>query len=172
MVPDMTRTKGDVEEVWRSAVAGPTFINRLDHRGELSKVVEVAGGTQVHLTDLERRLNQQGFASVGQDLFTNGTLIPVDGVDAAVMAVVAANPNVLGDDQVAALVMGEADELGRRLAAITSPVTLGRLEAAAQADDVPVSRGRLVRARIDELSPRPNRTEGPRDVFGHPVSPH
>jgi hypothetical protein len=73
-------------------------INRLDHRGELTKHDIVDPGKKFNLTTEERRMNQELAARADMDVFSNGQLQPVrilDDVDDA--REIASNPNLMSE---------------------------------------------------------------------------
>jgi hypothetical protein len=77
--PSLVPSESGVE-VWRNATAGLVYINRIGEYGrKFSELIQPGRAFQV--TPTERRLNQNSVALAEFDVFTNGTLEPVDLID-------------------------------------------------------------------------------------------
>lgn len=148
-------------ETWRNPGQARVVIKRFDGRGEPNRDELIRGGATFTLTPQEREVNQRLAYNPDLDLFSNGTLVPVDLIEGSEAALAAArNPNLLSDDDMRGMVVrrgpastkAKADEaFGERLAAIQNATTLGRLLALAEEEDAPVSRVRAIQRRLAEV---------------------
>lgn len=148
-------------ETWRNPGQSRVVIRRADRRtGDMTGEEMVNGGKTFTITPLERELNQRMAYSPELDLFSNGTLTPIDlieGSDAA--REFARNPNLLSDGDMQRLVTparGKAKEasdaaFAEKLASINNPTTVARLLQLAEEEDAPISRVRAIQARLSEL---------------------
>lgn len=154
-------------ETWHNPGPGRVVILRTDGRGDL--VVEEMVGPERNfvLASAEREQMQRLAYSPEQDMFSNGTLMPVHLIEGSQMAREAAsNPNLLSDGDMRTLVTGKgkskpaaAAAFEEKLATIANATTLGRLLSLAEAEDAPVSRVRAIQRRLSEVEgvggPRP-----------------
>lgn len=176
----MVEARKDLES-WQNVTAGPVFVRRLDHRGELTKVEGVEGGKTLHLTPEERRINSESAADEGLDFFRNGQMQPLRLLDNSDEAKdLAANPNLLSETDMRALCARETHPktFEARVKAIRNPVTLERLLAVAHAEDATIKRVEVINARLVEISPslaRQHSSPAPpmesRSSYGRAVTP-
>lgn len=149
----------DELETWKNPTEGRVWINRLDYHGELDKVEVIGGGKTFHITQRERKLNQEMAYNSDLDMFTNGTLTPVRLIEGSEdAAAFAANPNLLSEDDMRGLVKpgrgpakATSDAFVDRLATIKNPATLERLLSLAREEDAPLSRVEAIQGRLAEL---------------------
>jgi hypothetical protein len=152
-------------ETWKNPTEGRVWVNRLDHRGELTRTEIIGSGRTFHLTAAERRLNQEMAVNPDLDIFSNGTLTPVRliGTDDAEAAAFASNPNLMTEGDMRTLVArpkGKAtDQFNERLATIRNPATLERLLSLAREEDAPLSRVEAIQGRLAEVSSTPMPSE-------------
>ncbi len=145
-------------ETWKNEGAATVFLRKLDRHGDLSEVVLVRGRGVVHLSEEERRLNQDLIVDAKYDWFKNGTFTPVRILpEAADADEIASNPNTLSEEDMRELVRTRGavgdKRFSKRLAETTNPITLDRLREIAQAEDASISRMRAIEDRIGEVAP-------------------
>lgn len=143
-------------ETWQNVTAGRVVINRIDHRGELTKTTIVDPGKKFSLTTEERKMNQELAARADLDVFSNGFLQPVrilDSVDDA--REIAANPNLMSEAEMRALMKPsvKTPDFAQKLATVTNSAALERLLALAEEEDATISKHEAIRARLREASP-------------------
>lgn len=141
-------------ETWENVSRGRVVIKH--KAGEYGRFKDelVNGGKKFHITQDDRRLNQELAANDGLDPFMNGILSPVRLLENSEDAeAILANPNVMGESEMADLVKGHFKSLEKRLGDITNPVTLERLLAVAKQSDASVSKVEAITARLQEVAP-------------------
>lgn len=164
-------------EVWRNESPGIAQVRKFDHRGELDKVELVRGGAVVSLTTEERKMNSSLAGSPEQDLFSTGVMRPVHILeDAEDAAAIAANPNLMSESKMRALVKGHPSTFKDELATVTNPITLQRLLNIAKEEDVANSRVEAIQGRLVGIGPSVQEvmtTAGPRvpEGIGRGVTP-
>jgi hypothetical protein len=164
-------------ETWQNASAGVVVVRKFDHRGELDKEEIVRGGQMVHLTEEERRMNQDLAASSAQDFFSSGVMRPVRILsDADDAAEIASNANLMSEDDMRKVVKGHPQSFAQKLGEISNPVTLHRLLQIAKEEDVANSRVEAVQKRLMGVGPSVTEvmtTAGPQpmDGIGKGVTP-
>lgn len=140
-------------ETWENATKGRVWIKKFGADGRLRDEI-VGSGRSIHLTDAERRINQEMAATEELDVFKNGILQPLrilDGTEAA--KEIAENPNHLSDSDIKSLVRGHHKTLDARLKAIRNPSALQRLLEAAREEDASISVLERIKARLSEVAP-------------------
>lgn len=169
------------QESWVNTAAGTVILNRLDHRGEMTRQETVVAGRTFHITTQERRINQEATASEDLDPFKNGMLRPVrllDGTEDA--KELASNPNTMSEEDMRALFRAHHKTFASKVNEIRNPYALERMLKMAGEVDTTVSRVDTIKARLAEISPdRPVEvqamaTGSGRDsaASGRPVTPH
>lgn len=181
----MTVTTSDVKaqnEIWLNPTAGVVFIKKHDHRGELTRDVQVDADKRVTLTKAEREENMGNSADPSLDVFRNGTLQPVRllGED-ELSRELANNPNAMSEEDMVALVKTRAvKDFLEKLEGVKNVNTLERLLAVAYDQDASVRKVETIKTRISEIrqassiggrSAEPIGPQRERGVFGRPVSP-
>lgn len=140
-----------IDEVWQSQAPGRIVVKK---RGEYGVEVEemVHGvGRKLHITDADRRMNQERAASDTLDVFQNGMLAPLSvGSKAEEFA---ANPNLLTEDDMIALVGAHPKTFEKKLAGITNPLVVERILEIAKDQDVTVKREAAIKAHLEEIIP-------------------
>ena len=167
-------------ETWESAIKGTIGVKKYDRRGDLTTEI-VRGGRKLHLTPDERRYNTEAAASLEQDPFSNGMLVPVQLVEDE--EEFADNPNVISASDMSSLFELHWKQFDERLATITNVSTLMRLIELASADDADVTVRQMnsIKARVMQVDPSIVLDDGdgdsvtsygdPRDDFAKAVSP-
>ncbi len=144
---------GEDLEVWESGIAGPIALRRLDTRGEFAATEIVHSGRKVHISTEERKMNQELCASPELDAFSNGGLRPVHLIDSAADAKeIAANPNLMTEDDMRQLLQAHPKTLVEQLGRIKNAVTLQRLLAIANDEDSSIKRVQAIEARINQVN--------------------
>lgn len=140
-------------ETWKNVAAGRVVLKQYNQRGELHDVL-LAGGKVVHLTPNERRINQELAATDDLDVFKNGFLSPVklldDEPDSAVLK---ANPNVMGEDEMVGLFKAHHKTFEKRIADISSETVLRRLSDLGKAENATFKQLELISSRLAEVAP-------------------
>jgi hypothetical protein len=160
-------------ESWRNVSAGTHFINRLDHRGEMTRVEMIESGKTFHLTPEERRINSEKAATADLDVFRNGFFEPVRLLDDSDEArELAANPNVMSESDMRALMKVHPKTFEAKIRSITNATTLQRMVGIAHDEDATIKRLSMIQGRLDEVTPSMAVPRGEeRSPFGRPVSP-
>lgn len=149
-------------ETWKNPNQGRVVVLKMDHRGELTREEMVRPEATFTITPAERALNQQLAYSPEVDMFTNGTLAPVQLLEGSdIAAAVAANPNLLSEREMHTLVTAAATEppdvaalaqaFAERLGSIANATTLRRLLDLAITDDAAYSRVTAIQRRLAEV---------------------
>lgn len=161
-------------ETWQNETLGVVAINRVGEYGRNS-VDLIQGGRRFQVTPQERRMNQNAVNSADQDVFTNGTLRPLDLLDddpdtERLMA----NPNILEEGELPRMFLLKGEQFRQRIAQITNPATITRIIDLARdpAYDATLFQYECVKRRelelrgdLDEPQPtRAARTEPPAGV--------
>lgn len=143
-------------ETWQNVTAGRVVINRMDHRGELTKTDLIDSGKKFNLSTEERKLNQELAARADMDVFSNGALQPVRILDSVEDArEIASNPNLMTDAELRALMKPsvKTPQFADKIAGITNTAALDRLLAMAEEEDATISKVQAIRNRVREVSP-------------------
>lgn len=142
------------KETWENSKAGPVYV-RVLYRGD-EKLTKVPSGGRVSLSPEEREMNQIRVMNDGQDFFANGDLVPIKLVDSAEdYAEVAANPNLLGEQELRGLFDLKVPEFANKVGEVSNVRVVERLIEIA--DDITgVAKGKLValQEKRDELTPK------------------
>lgn len=114
-------------ETWQNETHGVVAINRVGEYGRRT-VDLIQGRRRFQVTPQERRMNQNAVNSADQDVFTNGTLRPINLLDddpdtERLMA----NPNILDDEELPLLFKLKGERFRERIADITNPATIARV---------------------------------------------
>lgn len=141
-------------EVWENSTKGRIGVLKFDRRGDLRNEL-IRPGAKVHLTPDERQINQERAADNSLDVFQNGFLVPVrllDGTEDA--KEIASNPNLMSESDLRALFGKQWKAFGAQVAQISNQITLQRLLALADEDDVnaTVKQVAIIRDRLAEVS--------------------
>lgn len=144
-------------ETWENGTLGRVVIKKFGADGKLRDEV-VAGGRTFHITEQERRINQEMAATQSLDIFTNGVLQPneatmklLDGTESA--REIAENPNFIGEADLKALVKSHWKALQSRLQEIDQPHALVRLLEIAKETDASYATVSRIQERLQEVSP-------------------
>lgn len=150
----ITEDTGNLE-TWRNATRGRVVIKRVGPMGATRDDMIGAGKT-FHLTPQDRRLNQQMAAEEELDVFTNGTLVPVEIDESSEdYRELVENPNLLNDAQIAKLFKANDDVFAERISEIKNATTLERLHDLASQDETGarVSQLKMLDARLRQVQP-------------------
>ncbi|QBQ74866.1 hypothetical protein [Caudovirales GX15bay] len=129
--PDLVPKDSGVE-VWRNASAGKVYINRIGEYGRKFSEV-ISAGRAFQITPTERRLNQSACAQADLDMFTNGTLEPVNLLDDEPDTErLRTNPNLITDRDMRALFRLKGEVFRQRIEQITNTAAIHRLLEAAR----------------------------------------
>lgn len=146
-------------ETWKNDTAGTVVINRVGEYGR--RVVDlIHGGRQFQITPEERRMNQNAAHSAEVDLFTNGTLRPINLVDDDPdTEQLRNNPNILGEDDLPKLFELKGEVFRQRLTEIENPAVLERLAELSRDPrfDASLSQYEAIKTRIVELRTEPDK---------------
>lgn len=142
-------------ETWENITDSRYVLKKLNARGELAS--EIIGSRKTfHLTTQDRIINSEETASSRLDPFRNGMFSPVRLVDSTEDAEeIAANPNLIGEEEMAKLAKGKVDVLRKRIADVENPVVLKRLLEVAEVEDARITTLKAIRERIEEVAPSP-----------------
>lgn len=114
-------------EVWKNTTQGRVGLNRLGDYGRTRRE-RIEGGRQFTITPGERRLNQNKANRPEQDVFTNGTLLPVTLLpDEPDTAVLLQNPNLVTEPDMRHILRLKGDQLLDRISTITNASVLEEL---------------------------------------------
>jgi hypothetical protein len=114
-------------ETWQNETHGVVAINRVGEYGRRT-VDLIQGRRRFQVTSQERRMNQNAVNSAEQDVFTNGTLRPINLLeDDPDTEQLMANPNVLNEDELPLLFKLKGERFRERIADITNPATIARI---------------------------------------------
>lgn len=141
-------------ETWKSGVPGIVAINRLGEYGRV-RVELIKGGRTFTITPGERRMNQNQCADTAMDVFTNGTLQPVDLLDDEPdTPALRQNPNIVTDQDIERVFRLKGEMFAERLEQITNPAALERLAELARDPRLraTVQQYEMVKARQRALS--------------------
>lgn len=137
-------------ELWKSNAAGRVVVRKMGQYGvETEEMVE--GFRTLHISEADRKLNQERAASDDLDVFKNGMLSPIRLGDSA--AEFADNPNHLTESDMRELVKAHPKTFAKRISEITNPVLIGRLLEVAREEDCTMSRLELLQARMEDVDP-------------------
>ena len=148
-------------ETWENIAKSSHILKKYTSRGNGDMADEMIHGNKTfHVTTQERKINQEMAASPQDDPFANGRFSPVRLVDTADdLAEIAANPNLMGESDMVALVKGSLKALKERLAQVENQVVVERLLEVAASQDVTMGKDAAIRERLAELSPEINEVQ-------------
>lgn len=139
-----------VFETWKNQGAGNVVVKKRGEYG-VEKDEMVRGGKTLHISEADRRMNQERAAAESLDVFTNGMLAPLKVGDSA--AEFAENSNLLTEDEMRTLVRGHAKTFAKKLGEISNPIVVERLLQIAKEEDSTIGRVESIQARLDEVDP-------------------
>jgi hypothetical protein len=114
-------------ETWQNETQGVVVINRVGEYGRRADDL-IQGGRRFQVTPQERRMNQNAVNSADQDVFTNGTLRPLDLLEGDPDTKrLLANPNILDEDELPKIFVLKGEMFRQRIAEITNPSAIARL---------------------------------------------
>lgn len=147
------RRKSSELEAWENVSRSRYALQRINGRGDIT--TDLIGGKKTfHLSPEERYMNSELAADPKVDPFKNGRFAPVrlldDTEDAAEIA---ANPNLLGEGEIKALVTGKVEPLRARLSEIEQPVVVERMLQVAEAEDARMTSVKAIEDRLAQLNP-------------------
>lgn len=138
-------------ETWENTGDSRVVLKKYSHAGELIDEM-INGRRKVVLTTNERKINQELAATQKMDPFMNGTFAPVRLIETADdLEQIRANPNLMSEGDMKALLKGRVAALETRLTEISSEAVLRRMVEVAEAEDAPVSKLKAVKSRLDEF---------------------
>lgn len=141
-------------EKWKNNSKGKHGVVKLDRFG--NEIHEIVGpGKVVKLTKDERLTNQERAAMPKMDIFTNGTMSPVELLDDEDKAEFASNPNMMSDSDLKALFKMHHATFKAKVGTIDNTYTLTRLQEIAEDPDTgaTVAKLKVVTERLDEVNP-------------------
>jgi hypothetical protein len=142
------------QEVWQNSSQGMVGIVKLDRRGEITAEA-VNGGAKFSLSVEERLLNQDRAASKDQDLFLNGTLVPIRLIETAEGAAeIAHNPNIMAESEMQGLFKLHWKKFETSVGEITNEVALRRLRSLAEEHDATLRQVQVIDDRLAEVAPQ------------------
>lgn len=149
----MTAAKKNELEAWENISRSRHYITKTDRRGELA--TEMVGGKKTfYISETDRQINMERAANEKLDPFRNGQFSPVRLLDGTEdKEEIAANPNLIGEADMAKLVKGPIGKLKDKLAEIDNPIVVNRLADIARDQDATVKKVEAIDARIAELKP-------------------
>lgn len=144
------------KETWENLSRQPCVIPSINFRGETAQKI-VPPGREFQISAEERQLYQSRVDDPKRDKFMNGTYKAVKLVETAEdYAEVMDAPDRLSEDDLKALLKGQAATVEKKVAEIDNPVTIQRLIDIAIENDVARSKLEVLEARHDELTALPN----------------
>lgn len=148
-------------EVWSNLNAGDVYIDLNDpYTPNVRRSHRIGPGDQVSITVEERRFNQSRVPKKEQDLFTNGTLTPVQLIDSAVdFEEIALSPNVKSETDLKEMFGLAITKFKQELKEIDNVRLLERLVEISEDESLNVSlpQSKAIAARLEEV--RPDREE-------------
>lgn len=141
-------------EAWTNATAGRIMLRRHSVTGELQTEL-IPSGKTIHLSPMERKMNQEVAANEDLDVFLNGSLQPVRLLEGeASSEAMAAHPNHLSEDEARRLFKASPDAFAARLDEITNPAAVERLLALAEDPGIGATfhQHQQVQARLNVLN--------------------
>jgi len=141
-------------ETWKNTGKGMISINRKNPEGREESII-VRPGHTVELTEKDRKYrNVERANNPGNDVFSRGFLQPVELLDEKSIAEVAANPNILNEDDIEALFDLDWRKFDSEVAKISNTATVERLLSVAQDSDSTTARQvDVIENRLVELQP-------------------
>ncbi len=144
-------------EIWKNTGKSRVVLKRLDRRGDLRDEM-IGPEKSFHMTPAERRLNQELASSEKYDPFSNGQFVPVQLIETAEdVEAIKANPNLIGDAEIATLLDGKKTNwraFDARLEDITNPAVLQRMLQVAEGSETITARSlQAIEKRLAVLSP-------------------
>lgn len=144
-------------EIWRNLNAGDVYIDLDDpYTPNVKRSHRIGPGDQVSISVIERRFNQDRVPKKEQDLFTNGTLTPVQLVDtAADFEEIALSPNVKSESDLKEMFKLPITKFKSELKEIDNVRILERLTEISEDDTLEVSlpQSKAIAARLVEVKP-------------------
>jgi hypothetical protein len=143
-------------ETWKNVTKGRVVLQRLG-AGNVRRAELVGPDRVVHLSAMERRVNQELAASTAQDVFSNGALQPVRLADTDEAKALAANPNHLKEDEAVALFSSHWKTFEKRVNEIGNPAAIERLVELSRDPkvDASVRQVELLKDRLAVVAPSP-----------------
>lgn len=140
-------------ETWENASMSQLFIQKFNSKGDI--IHEMIGGRRkVHVSPVERRMNQEIAASNDLDMFANGTLVPVHLIDSEEDSeVLQANVNAMSETAMKAVFRSQIKTFTAKIDEIANPIALRRLMEIAKEIDASIRQVEVIQARLAELSP-------------------
>src|SRR5690606_8688401 len=112
-------------------------------------------GQMLTITPEERRLNMQACANDKQNLFLNGSFVPVTLLDDDTRAEFASNPNALSEGDLGGLLSMKIADFRKKVSEIDNIYALDRLLELSDEEDTKATIKHVdaLRARRDEVAP-------------------
>lgn len=141
------------KELWENRNKGEVWPLTYNIQGSLAPT-RVGPGQKIHLTAVERRINQERAYGPDGDIFQNGALSAVRIFDTAEdYEEIKGNSNTKSEAEIADLLKLPATKLKKELETITSPFVMGRLKELTEEEDsdLTVAKVNAIKARYDEV---------------------
>lgn len=141
------------KELWENPNKGDVWPLVYDIQGNLVPT-RVGPGQKIHLTAVERRINQERAYGPDGDLFQNGALSAVKVFDTAEdYEEIKSNSNTKSEKEIAELVKLPAPKLKKELETINSPFVMERLKELTEVEDsdLTVAKVNAIKARYEEV---------------------
>ena len=162
-------------EIWKNVNPGLVYIDLDDpYTPNTRREYRIEPGATVAVSPQERRFNQSRVARQEQDLFTNGTLQPVQLIDSAMdFEEIASSPNVKTEPELRALFELKATEFKKSISDITNVRVLEQLAVMAEDETLGASltQSKAIQARITELKPSLEEERNLGDQTGNDLKP-
>lgn len=139
-------------ELWENTTEANAVV-KVKGAGGILRDERVEGRRKLHITPEDRRINQEACMDKKNDVFTNGMLIPVRLIDPADEAEFAANPNLMTEADMTALVKGHAGTFAKRLKEVTNVLLVKRWIEIAKESDASFKRIEALEGRLNQLRP-------------------
>lgn len=142
-------------ETWKNDTSGRVSVLKMDRYGQLGHEL-IRPGQTFTITEAERLTNSDKAASKNLDYFRNGMLTPVRLIESAQdFAEIKSNPNLLSENDLCDLFTLNWQKFDARLKDISNALTLRRLVAIAESDEVNVTVRQLksIKGRLEEVEP-------------------
>lgn len=144
------------KETWENLSNQAGVIPSISARGEVGQKI-VPPRRTFQISEEERRAYHDRAVDEKQDKFMNGTYQPVKVLeDSADYAELAAAPGRFSDDDLKAMLKGQAASVAKKVAEIDNPVTVRRLVELAVEEDLSRSKLTVLEDRLSELTEIPN----------------
>lgn len=141
-------------EVWHNASLATVGVVR--HDGNGNRIHEsIVGGRKLHISPVERRINEEIAADDTLNPFKNGMLVPVRLLDSEPDSKeLQANSNAMSETAMKALFRSQLPTFTKKVGEISNPITLGRLLEVASEVDGSIKQVEAIQARLADVTPK------------------